>query len=104
MIGFIYLNASPADMLSSSLNLGIVLKQKWRAKGLGQKAVELVLAKVFEELQMHRLQVGILDSEVGMIGLEVGSGKGKAGGNGKDGMSETEALSKWHAQKLFTKL
>ena len=90
LIGFIYLSASPVDMISSAFNLGIALKREWRGKGLGPRAVELVLQKVFVDLQIHRLQIGILDSEMGIVGT--------------DKCRDIEALSKWPALKLFTKL
>ena len=61
-VGAIYLMQSDQNSTSlSEINLGIALIPEAQNKGIGGRAVLEVLKWVFDEMKLHRVQVGIMD-------------------------------------------
>ncbi|TDL19614.1 acyl-CoA N-acyltransferase, partial [Rickenella mellea] len=64
VIGLIYFTPSSQDAISpGEVNLGIVLDRDNQRQGFGKQAVLLALSYIFDELQFHRVQVIVMESE-----------------------------------------
>lgn len=62
-IGIVYVMSSPQEYAPvGAANIGIILKPDARGKGFAKQAVGLVLSWLFDDIGLHRVQAGVLDS------------------------------------------